>query len=49
LRLLEQDRFLETANAAFANLRADPAAWQAEREERALWEGTLADDLADQG
>ena len=27
VELLEQDRFLDAANAAFAALRADPAAW----------------------
>ncbi len=35
--------FLEEANRAFAALRADPDAWQAEQEERVAWEQTLSD------
>jgi hypothetical protein len=38
---------LETLNADFAALRADPAAWKAELEEREAWDATLADDLED--
>jgi hypothetical protein len=38
---------LETLNADFADLRADPAAWKAELEERQAWDVTLADDLED--
>ena len=37
--------FLERANIAFAALRNDSIAWQAEQEERAVWDATLADDL----
>jgi hypothetical protein len=37
--------FLEGLAADFAALRADPAAWKEELQERALWEGTLMDDL----
>ena len=47
VELLEQDRFLDAANAAFAALRADPVAWEAELQERRIWEGTLADGLED--
>ena len=37
--------FLERANAAFSALREDSEAWQAEQEERAAWDATLADGL----
>lgn len=40
--------FLERANAAFAALRNDPAAWQAEQEERAAWDVTLTDNLEEE-
>jgi hypothetical protein len=40
--------FLEGLNEDFAALRADPAAWSAEQEERALWEQTLSDGLGDE-
>ncbi len=43
VRLLEEDRFLDSANAAFAAAREDPEAWRSEQTERRLWEGTLAD------
>ena len=36
---------LQGANDAYAALRAQPEAWAEEREERRIWEGTLADDL----
>lgn len=39
--------FLEGLADDFAALRADPAAWQEELGERAIWEGTLMDDLQD--
>lgn len=42
-------RFLEEANQAYAALRADPEAWQAELEERAAWDATLADGRARRG
>lgn len=38
---------LDETNAAFAALRADERAWRQELEERAAWEATLADGLAD--
>ena len=40
-----RQRFLERANESYAELRADPVAWQAELDERALWDGTLLDGL----
>lgn len=36
-------RFLASANAAFAALKADPRSWQAEQEERRAWDATLSD------
>jgi hypothetical protein len=38
---------LDQANAAFARLKQDPQAWAEELAERALWESTLLDGLAD--
>ena len=32
---------LEEANRQFAELRADPVAWQEELEERAIWDDTM--------
>lgn len=43
--LLERDRFLDSANAAFARVRDDPAARREEEAERAMWEETLLDGL----
>ena len=40
---LRRKRFLTEVNQAFAALKADPKAWRAELEERALWDNTLAD------
>lgn len=40
--------FLEGLAADFAALRSDPEAWKEELEERAVWEGTLMDDLEDE-
>jgi hypothetical protein len=37
--------FLEAANASYAALRADPAAWAEELAERRALEGTLMDGL----
>ena len=39
---------LDRANAAYAALRADPEAWEAELSERKAWDATLFDGLADQ-
>ena len=41
-------RFLERVNVAFAALRGNPEAWQAEVEERRQIDGTLGDGLADE-
>jgi predicted transcriptional regulator len=41
-----RQRILELANAVYAALSEDPSAWQSETDERALWDGTLADDLS---
>ena len=40
-----RQHFLENANKAYAALKSNPTAWQAELEERQLWDGTLADGL----
>jgi predicted transcriptional regulator len=42
-----REQFYAEFNAAFERLRADPAAWEDELAERALWETTLADGLDD--
>ena len=41
----QRQLFLEEANQAFAALRNDPEAWQAEMAERSLWDVTLGDGL----
>ncbi|MGB2850059.1 MAG: hypothetical protein WBC01_00170 [Solirubrobacterales bacterium] len=41
----EQDALLEQMNDAYARQREDPAAWEAERDERDAWEQTLLDGL----
>jgi hypothetical protein len=38
----------DQANAAYAALRSDAEAWAEELAERAMWEATLADDLANE-
>jgi predicted transcriptional regulator len=40
-----RQRLLAATNAAYAALRADPAAWQQIKEEQAAWDATLADGL----
>lgn len=42
-----RDRFLKQANEGFAALRRDPKKWQAELDERAAWDASIADDLQD--
>lgn len=42
---LRRQLFLDAADAAYATLRQDPKAWQAELDERMLWEATLSDGL----
>lgn len=41
-----QDELLEQMNDAYARQRQDPAAWEAERGDRGLWESTLLDGLS---
>lgn len=36
---------LDAANASYARLRADEAAWSVELRERALWETTIGDGI----
>ncbi len=45
---LRRRRMLEATNQAFAELKADKAAWGEETAERALWENTLSDGVADE-
>jgi predicted transcriptional regulator len=44
-----RQRFFDELDAAYTALRNDPEAWQAELEERALWETTLQDGLDTNG
>lgn len=46
VELYRRQRFLEEANAAFANLRADAEAWSEEQQERALWD-TASSEVKD--
>jgi len=43
--LSDLDAFFEARAKAYREIRADGALWQEELEERALWEGTIADGL----
>jgi hypothetical protein len=45
---LRRHRVLASANAGFAAMKRDSAAWRDELEDRAGWETTLADGLADE-
>ena len=47
IELYRRQRIVEQANAVYAELRADPQAWQEELEERAAWEATLGDGLGE--
>jgi predicted transcriptional regulator len=40
-----RQKFLEQANAAFAALRSNPAAWSEEQQERRIWDQTTEDGL----
>ncbi len=42
-----RQRYMESLNAFYADLRKDPEAWEAEKAERALWDKTLMDGLPD--
>jgi hypothetical protein len=44
---LRRQTLLEETNRAYAALRNDPKQWAEERSERAAWDPTLADGLAD--
>jgi hypothetical protein len=46
MELSQRDIFLDEVNAAYARLRSDPKAWEAEQAERALWDRALAGRLA---
>lgn len=48
LRDVQAAVFLEQMSTGFAELRADPKAWAEEQAERAVWETTSADGLADE-
>src|SRR5438128_1020402 len=43
-----RQRMIEEHNRVYAELRADPARWQEELDERAIWDVTLADGLDDE-
>lgn len=43
-----RELFLERANAAFAALRNNAAAWKDELEERGEWDATIADGLEEE-
>lgn len=45
---LRRQRILESANAGFAAMKKDAAAWREELDERRSWESTLADGLGDE-
>jgi hypothetical protein len=40
-----REHLLDQINAAFGKLKADPAAWQRELQERGVWHHTLADGI----
>jgi len=42
----QRERLLDEINAGFERLRSQPQEWDAEMEERRLWDNTLADDLS---
>jgi predicted transcriptional regulator len=43
LEVYERECFLDAINAGFAELRADPQAWDDELAERAFWDATSND------
>ena len=47
VEIYRRQRLLHETNAAYAALRADPAAWAEEQEERAIWDGTVGDGLTE--
>lgn len=40
-----REALLDEINAGYARLRSNAAEWDAEKQERALWDNTLADGL----
>jgi predicted transcriptional regulator len=48
IELYRRQRVLMQANADYAALRADPAAWAEVQAERAAWDVTLADGLPEE-
>jgi succinate dehydrogenase/fumarate reductase flavoprotein subunit len=48
VELYRRQRILERTNAAYAALRSDPQRWQEERDERELWDNTVADGIEDE-
>lgn len=45
LEAYRRQRFLESVNAAYAEVKQDPSAWQELKQERELWDTTLTDGL----
>jgi hypothetical protein len=41
--MLRREYFLRATNEAFAALRSNPDEWQAELDERSVWDATLLD------
>jgi predicted DNA-binding protein len=41
----QREKLLDAANAAYAQLRADPESWKEELAERRHWDGAVADGL----
>lgn len=39
----QREKLLDAANAAYAQLRADPESWKEELSERRQWDGAVAD------
>lgn len=44
----QAEQFFASAEEAYRRLHDDPIAWREERAERATWEATLRDGLADE-
>lgn len=45
LSTYERELFLDSVNAAYADLRSNPDAWKEEEAERTEWEGVLSDGV----
>ena len=45
LEVHRRQQFLDQANRAYTRLRQDPAGWDEEQSERAVWDAVLADDV----